>query len=44
MSVLVKFRNSDINIKCDEELMGKNSVIPWITDKAKISITSKKLI
>ena len=26
-------------MRCEEELTGRNSVIPWIKDKIKISIT-----
>ena len=34
----LKFRNSDINIRCEDELIGRNSVIPCITERKKISI------
>ena len=34
---------SDAIIKWDEELTGKNSVMPWIKDKIKISITLLKI-
>ena len=37
-----KLINSDIKIRWEEELMGKNSVIPCIRDKINISITTKK--
>ena len=36
----LKFRYSEDKIRWDEELIGKNSVIPWIKDSIKISITS----
>ena len=36
------FRYSEAIIKCEEELTGKNSAIPWIKDKIKISITFTK--
>jgi len=29
-------------MRCDEELIGKNSVIPWTRDKINISITVQK--
>ena len=37
-----KLINSDIKIRWEEELMGKNSVIPCIRDKINISITVEK--
>ena len=37
-----KFKYSENKIRCEDELIGKNSVIPWIIDKIKISITTKK--
>ena len=36
------FIYSDAKIKCEDELTGKNSVIPWIRDKKNISITFNK--
>ena len=33
-----KSRYSDTNIKWEEELMGKNSVIPWTAERINISI------
>ena len=33
---------SDTNIKCEDELTGRNSVTPWIKDKINISITIRK--
>ena len=33
-----EFDNSENMIKCDDELIGKNSVIPCISDKNIISI------
>ncbi len=35
----LKSRYSDAKIKWEDELIGKNSVIPWIKDNIKISIT-----
>jgi hypothetical protein len=39
---LLKLRNLENRIKWEEELIGKNSVIPWTTDKINISITIQK--
>ena len=36
-----KPNNFENIIRCEDELMGKNSVIPWIIDKINISITVK---
>ena len=38
-----KLMNLEIKIKCEEELTGKNSVIPWTKDRINISIILKKL-
>ncbi len=35
----LKFKYSDTKIRCEEELIGKNSVIPCINDNSNISIT-----
>ena len=35
----LKLSLSEIKIKWEDELIGKNSVIPWIKDKINISIT-----
>ena len=32
---------SDTTIRCEEELIGRNSVIPWTTDKINTSIILK---
>ena len=39
-----KSKYSEVIIRCDDELMGRNSVIPWISDKIIISITQKNKI
>ena len=39
---LSKLRYSDTKIRWEDELTGKNSVIPWIIDKIKISVTCLK--
>ena len=39
----LKFKYSDTKIRCEEELIGKNSVIPWINDNINISITFIKI-
>ena len=38
-----KLMNFEIKIKCEEELTGKNSVIPWTKDRINISIILRKL-
>ena len=37
----LKSNLSEIKIKWEDELTGKNSVIPWTKDKINISITVK---
>ena len=37
---LSKLKYFEIMIRWEEELTGKNSVMPWIKDSIKISITS----
>ena len=40
--LLLNLKKSEINIRCDDELIGKNSVTPCIKDRIKISITVQK--
>ena len=35
----LKLSLSETKIRCEDELTGKNSVIPWTKDKINISIT-----
>ena len=39
----VKLDKLENRIRWEDELTGKNSAIPWIKDKIKISITFKKI-
>ena len=40
----LKFMCSEIKIKCDDELTGKNSVIPCTKERINISIIIKELV